>query len=300
MRGAGGLMRSLAHARALPHPPGTAGACALRHRGRAVWLLSPLLAAASAVCLAAPPCAARRVAPCFGSLRLRGGGASAETVVAPPAVAEPQQGVAEMDEAVHVLSAFSPRRQRLVVRGVKKQPRECGLKLRPPKTAREKRVAKVRKGTAEPTVVVKKRRKKAIHEEPWRWQKRLTDVTGDTGLYRGRQIEVRKRTAEGNHILRVGFVGSRNSREAAAASLKAKREQHERLWELEDAVRVLKGKVAEAVAAHKGVDAVDALQRRLQKLEHAVIRVHIYTHIRRLVDSVMGSGGREKERGGGG
>jgi hypothetical protein len=121
-------------------------------------------------------------------LRLRGGKDAAATT-------EGENVAGSFDEAVHILNGFSPRKKVFVVRGAPKQARDGGF--RPPKERRTGHPKEKRGETKDKKTKEKKKKKKLkLHEQPWRWQAKLKNLEGDVGFYRGRRIEVRKRTSE--------------------------------------------------------------------------------------------------------
>ena len=188
-------------------------------------------------------------------LRLRGGKSAAE--------------VDQLGPAMKILEGYSPRKKTVVARGVPKQPRVSGLKM----------TKQTGEGTQSKSAkAVKKTAKKLdLHEAPWRYQAEL-DIQGDTGWYNGRQIEVRRRTKEGNHILRVGYVGSRKSGEASLEKLESRKAQQEGLWERQEAIRQLKDKISLAesggvASIAGGIDpSMNALRLKLEKRERELVR----------------------------
>eukprot|EP00001_Collodictyon_triciliatum_P024553 04496_3 len=136
-----------------------------------------------------------------------------------------------MGEALQVLGIFTPKKKVLKVRGMPKQPRESGMKEKM-KVSDQKPGSKIR-------AKKKKKRKVPLTGAPWRWQSKIEDLKGDIGWYKGRQIEVRQRTEEGNHIIRVGYVGSVKSRNADREKAQAKKELQEGLWTREAAIKEL-------------------------------------------------------------
>jgi hypothetical protein len=99
----------------------------------------------------------------------------------------------------------------------------------------------------------------------YRWQAELQDIEGDVAWYKGKQIEIRKRTKEGNHILRVGYVGSRKSREVAKEKLAASKQMQEGLWERQATIRELKLKLQEAEQKNAHQDTMKQLKTQLDK-----------------------------------
>jgi hypothetical protein len=188
-------------------------------------------------------------------LRLRGGKSAVE--------------VDQLGPALEILEGYSPRKKTVVARGVPKQPRASGQKMTKQKGG----------GTQSKSAkAVKKTTKKLdLHEAPWRYQAEL-DIQGDTGWYNGRQIEVRRRTKEGNHILRVGYVGSRKSEEASREKLESRKAQQEGLWERQEAIKQLKAKISLAESAGGASIAGDsdpsitALRLKLAKRERELVR----------------------------
>jgi len=145
-------------------------------------------------------------------------------------------GANDINDALQVLDAYSPCHKRVLVRGMPKQARTSGAK---------KTVKKGSKKETKEERAARKRSELKLHQAPWRWQKDLENMQGDTGWYKGKEIEVRKRTIEGNHILRVGYVDSYKSRTAAKEKLKTTKEMQEELWEREASIKKLKTQIQE-------------------------------------------------------
>jgi hypothetical protein len=186
---------------------------------------------------------------CGGVLRLRGGG--------PEAAAAGEL----LSPALQVLDRYAPSRQQAPVqRGVLKQPRLSGFKK--PK--------KGEKHSSHDERAAKKVRSLKLGDAPWRFQSEL-NLEGDLGWYNGRQIEVRKRTKEGNHVLSVGYVGSVKSRQAEEQRFAASKQQQEGLWEREAAVRELRQRIAAAEGSPAPALGT-APSRTLEQLKNSLAR----------------------------
>lgn len=177
-------------------------------------------------CLASALARSAAARPGEHLLRLRGGKNAAHSGVA-----------ADIDDALQVLDRYLPRHKRVVVRGMPKQARTSGAK---------KPVKKGSKKETKQETAARKRSEIPLHEAPWRWQADIENMQGDTGWYKGKQIEVRKRTTEGNHILRIGYVDSYKSRQAAQEKMRGTKQMQEGLWERMAAITELKKQIKEA------------------------------------------------------
>jgi hypothetical protein len=187
---------------------------------------------------------------CGFVLRLRGGGT----------------GVADAGEllspALLVLDRYAPSRQQAPVqRGVPKQPRLSGFKK--PK--------KGEKHSSHDERAAKKVKRLTLGDAPWRFQSEL-NLEGDLGWYNGRQIEVRKRTKEGNHVLSVGYVGSVKSRQAEEQRFAASKQQQEGLWERETAVRELRQRIAAAEGSPAPALGTAPSRGTLEQLKNSLAR----------------------------
>jgi hypothetical protein len=178
----------------------------------------------------------------------------------------------DIGEALQVLGNFTPKKKALKVRGMPKQPRESGLK-------EKMKVSDQKAGSKRRVCKKKKKRKIPLTGAPWRWQSKIEDLKGDIGWYKGRQIEVRQRTEEGNHIIRVGYVGSFKSRNADREKAQAKKELQEGLWTREAAIKELQRKVSEAERTPSSSDGMlPALREKLAKLERDMLRYRDSIH----------------------
>ena len=177
----------------------------------------------------------------------------------------------DMGEALQVLGIFTPKKKVLKVRGMPKQPRESGLK--------EKMKVSDQKPGSKFRAKKKKKRKVPLTGAPWRWQSKIENLKGDIGWYKGRQIEVRQRTEEGNHIIRVGYVGSVKSRNADREKAQAKKELQEGLWTRAAAIKELQRKVSEAERTSLSSDGMlPGLREKLAKLERDMLRYRDSMH----------------------
>ena len=189
-----------------------------------------------------------------GVLRLRGG---------EPGGGEPGGAAAgELRTALQVLDGYAPRRKQAPVqRGVPRQSRLSGLKT--PKKG-EKRLAHDERAS-------KKVRSLRLEDAPWRFQSEL-NLEGDLGWYKGRQVEVRRRTKEGNHILSVGYVGSVKSRQAEEEQSAARKQQQEGLWERVAAIRELKQRISAAGGSPAPALGTAPSSRTLEQLKDSLAR----------------------------